>query len=135
VADEKEPEFSLSSGTRQPLASRLAGVRSVYGSLALLLYLSRLRSEAIVGRALAETFPTEADWEGFTQDPNTVEELSAFADVVLDMRSGQVSPSLTPQDVEAMAKPHLSRAMESVELMAEKLGIRTEDLIAALVTA
>jgi hypothetical protein len=116
------------------LVKQLQGLRVPFGTLALLLHLSRLRSEYIIGRALAEKFPTEDDWVGFTSNRWTVEELSEFAGIVRDLRSGR-TPILSPKDVENAAAQHTDRLLESVSIAAETLGVRPEDLVNALITA
>lgn len=103
-------------------------------SVAVMLYLSRLRSEAILGQALAKHFPTTEAWEGFMADPIVHEEIQSFAGVVEDIRSGQASAlALTPEVVAELAAPHMTRALEALSLTAERLGIDAEHLLVALV--
>lgn len=106
-----------------------------WSSLAVLLHLSRMRSEFAVARALAERFPTEAEWQSFLQDPVVHEEINALSGVIADIRGGHINPvDLTPTVVAKMATPHMDRALECVALTAERLGIATEDLLLTLVT-
>ena len=116
------------------LVQRLAEARVPYGTLALLLHLSRLRSDFIVGRSLAEKFPTEESWTRFTTDPITLEEFSLFAHYIRELRA-HAKQITSPQDVEHMMAPHMDYVLECLSMTAEKLGIRPEDLITTLVTA
>lgn len=107
-----------------------------WSTLALMLRLSRMRSEFLVARALADTYPTEAVFQAaFLHDPTVMEELDAFSQVVEDVRlTGMTRTARTPEDVARLTAPHLGRALESVALVAERLQCSPEDLLVTLVT-
>lgn len=100
--------------------------------LGLLLYLSRLRSEYLLARALAETLPTSVEWDAFMARPEVVEELDALASVVLDIRRRIDTYQIAPDEA---AAPHVGRLFESVVLLTETLGISPVDLIIPLINA
>lgn len=100
------------------------------------LYLSWLRSVGLVMRALAERFPDAASWERQMADETLHEEVAAFNAVVADVRAIAVSGGRF--DLRALQQAggaHLGRALESLQMTADRLGVTTDDLLVVLVHA
>lgn len=107
-----------------------------YGTLALLLHLSRLRAEHRVGAGLARAFPTEASWAEATASPDLLAELTEFGQLTADLREEAGRLQLAnPQSIADAAGRHYSRALEIVGVTAEALGVPPDDLLAVLVNA
>lgn len=107
-----------------------------YAALAATLELSRVRSLFMVGAALVATFPIDEEWWKFVEDPETIESLNALALVVNDMRLDvQMQNAQTPEDVTDAAGSHHERAMETIELLAERIGVAPDDLLNVLASA
>ena len=107
-----------------------------YEVLAALLCLSELRSRFRVALALVERFPDEQDWEAATRDPDFLESLTALADIVSDIRMDGIEyESATPNSVADAVTNHYGRAIESVEPIAETLGVAPSDLLSVLINA
>jgi hypothetical protein len=107
-----------------------------YAALGLTLELSRLRSLLRVGTALVTKYGDEDAWWGLVSDPDYVESLNALAEVVNDIRkdAANFADDPTPESVAQATSPHYDRALESIELVAERLGVPTEDLLNVLVS-
>lgn len=105
-----------------------------YAALATTMELSRLRSAMMVGAALVSRFPTEEEWWALVSEPEYIESLNALAEVLNDIRTdANVLGSQTPEDVATAADRHHVRAAEAVELVAERLSVPVEDLLAVLI--
>jgi len=106
-----------------------------YAALAATMELSRLRSTLLVGTALVSRFGTEEAWWDLVSDPEYVESLNALAEVLNDIRSDvTVLDSVTPEDVAEAADRHHERAIEAVQVVADKIGVPVEDLLNVLVS-
>lgn len=106
-----------------------------YAALALTMELSRLRSLLLVSAALVSKFPTEEAWWALVSDPEYVESLNSLASIINDIRSdAAVTEGMTPESVAQAAERHHDRASEAIELVAEKLDVPTEDLLAVLIS-
>jgi hypothetical protein len=107
-----------------------------YAALAATLELSRLRSQIIVATMLATQFPTEDAWWGLVSDPEYVECLNALAEVIADIRSdAAVAEGTTPESVAEAAERHHDRALEAIQIVAERLQVPTEDLLNVLISS
>jgi hypothetical protein len=106
---------------------------SEYAYVASVLELQRLRSRFIVGEALANTCPTDSAWLELMEDPDVVDSIASFAEILDAMTSSIDEEALTPEEVARRAAPHQARAMEALSLVAEKLGVDPVDLAAVLV--
>lgn len=107
-----------------------------YAALAATLELSRLRSLMLVGAALVTKFPTDEAWWGLLEDPDYIESLNALADVINDIRADvNVQDALTPESVATAADNHHGRAVEAIQLVADRLEIPPEDLLTVLISA
>jgi hypothetical protein len=105
-----------------------------YAAVAVTLELSRLRSSLRVGMALVQRFPQEDDWWALLDDPEIIDSLNALAEVVNDMRV-DTAEATTAEEVAAGVAAHHDRAVEAVSLVAEVLGVPSEDLLAVLAEA
>jgi len=107
-----------------------------YAALAATLELSRLRSLMMVGAALVTKFPTDEDWWALTADLEYVESLNALAEVLNDIRQdAKVDQAMNPEAVAEAAENHYGRALEAIELVAERLEVPAEDLLNVLISA
>jgi hypothetical protein len=106
-----------------------------YAALAVTMELSRLRSTLMVGAALVAKFPTEEAWWGLLSDPEYVESLNALAEVLNDIKQDvEIDEAATPEAVATAAERHYARAAETIEVVAERLQVPTEDLLNVLIT-
>lgn len=103
--------------------------------LALTLELSHLRSTYLVGRALAEAFPTDADWVNACNTQDFLELVDEFAQVIADVRQTLRGVDPTPEAVAKAMGQHYQRALVAVEAFAELVGIEGEELLRVLVRA
>ncbi len=105
-----------------------------YTTIAALLRLSKTRSDYIVGKALAEAFPREEDWDAAKGVPNLLEQLNAVALVADDVRQERVYlDAEDPEGVQHAIALHFGRLLETVELFAEEIGVDVHDLLTVLV--
>lgn len=104
-----------------------------YTTIAALLRLSKLRSEFLVGRALAERYPTEEEWEEALDDRELIEQLDSLGLVADDMRSHLGLEEPTPESVQNAVGQHYQQAIESIQLFAEEIGTDVQDLLNVLV--
>lgn len=96
-------------------------------------YLSRLRSEGRIMRALAERFPSEDLWVAFMLDPELQEELDCFLECFDELQDIAGDQGLsTIAQVHALANPEFDRALEALSTTAEKLGLDPNDLMVVL---
>ncbi len=100
-----------------------------------LLLLTWLRSTGAVMRALAEQFPTQESWEAVMNEPELHEEIAAFQSVLTDVRSQVGSGQPTVETLERAGAAHYDRALDSVALTAERLGVDPGDLLVVLMQA
>lgn len=106
-----------------------------YAALAVTLELSRLRSTLLVGTALVSRFPEEEDWWGLTQEPEYVESVNSLAEVLSDIQADvSTDDGATPDAIAAAAERHHQRALEAVEVLAERLGVPAEDVLTVLIS-
>lgn len=105
-----------------------------YTAIAAVLRLSKLRSQYLIGKALSETFATEAEWQDALNDPETMEQFEAAGFIADDLRShlGTVDP--TPEAVEDAAALEYKDALETIQLFADDIGATIQDLLHVLVT-
>ena len=100
------------------------------------LYLSWLRSVGILQKALAERFPDSESWESQMADPEFHAEVAAFNAVVADVRTiATVSGMLELETLEKAGGAHLTRALESLGITAQRFGVTPDDLLVVLVHA
>ena len=98
------------------------------------LELSRLRSTLMVGAALVARFPTEESWEALVSDPEYIESLNALAEVLQDIQKdpGMIGGA-TEEAVAEATERHYGRAVETIDLLAERLQVPPEDLLNVLI--
>jgi len=105
-----------------------------YAALAATMELTRLRSLMRVGIALVTRFPEEQDWWVVISEPEYVQSLNALAEVINDVRNDPaVMESPTPESVASAADRHYERAVESIEVVADRLGVPVDDLLSVLI--
>lgn len=103
-------------------------------TIAVVLHLSWLRSAAKVGMALAVTYPGEDEWQAFLNAPELMETIDELAPVIADIRAAaELGTDLSPEQVQLAVEQHYGRALDAVEVLAERLGIAPADLLAVLV--
>jgi len=89
----------------------------------------------MVGAALVTKFPAEEDWWALVADPDYVESLNALAEVINDIRhDAKINEALDPEAVASAADNHHGRAVEAVQVVAERLEVPPEDLLNVLIT-
>lgn len=91
------------------------------------------RQMYLVGKAMAEAYPTDDDIEDLITDPDAIEQLKGVALVVDDIRHQRAREGA--HSLEAMISvlsQHYDRAVEEVELFAEQHGVSPEDLLVVL---
>lgn len=93
--------------------------------------MSEARTMGILTNALAMQFPTEAEWTAFTNDPDVVECIENFTEVIRDMRATlpQVGNLFTTEQLQEAVTEHYSRALDEIESLAEKIGVEPEVLL------
>lgn len=97
------------------------------------LHLMAVRSAVRMGIMLNEQFPDEESFMAFLNAPDTVEGLTAFAEARDD-----IALLAMREDEAALAqaiRQHHPRALESVELLAEQIGVVPEDVVSFLLRA
>jgi hypothetical protein len=85
----------------------------------------------VVGQRLAERFPMDAAWDAELDSLADSEDLQALAEVARDIR-GLVKDPSDPEQVAAVVTQHYDRALECVELVAERLGLEPRELLLTL---
>lgn len=104
--------------------------------ISIVLHLSRLRTNYLVGRALAEKYPTEAEWQAVLNNPATLELIDEFAQTVVDVRvASELAGTFTPDKVQEAVGKHYDRALDGVQAFAQLTDIAPEDLLSALTHA
>lgn len=103
--------------------------------MALALHWGALRSQVIVGQALAKAFPTGAKWEDFLNSDDFLELAEELSVVVQDIRQVlEVQEAVTPDQVQEVVGQHSGRAMYAVAAVADFLEVSGEDLLTASVS-
>lgn len=92
--------------------------------------LSQLRSAVRVGLALAERFPTEAEWEAEMEKPEIQENLEAVAQVLGDVQLDL--DDATPEKVLSSVENHYDRVQEALGPLCDRYGIAQEDLLVVM---
>lgn len=100
--------------------------------LATVLELSQLRNAFVVGRALAERFPTEASWIEFVDSPALQEAVEEVAQIVEDMRLAYTVLEGGPEDVVRAVEQHWARALDAVIDLSAMIGVDGAVLLAVL---
>ena len=91
---------------------------------------------AAVGLSLVANFPSVDDWEAFLNDVEFRHEIEYFAEVMADIRAhAQVGNVLDLEALERLGDQHYGRALQSIELTAERLKVPPEDLLSILLHA
>lgn len=104
--------------------------------IAVTLQLSHLRSSHLVGKALAEKYPTEDAWQLFLKSQVYVETVADFAACVTDIRdASELGPAYTPEEIQNSVLSHYPRALDAVEQFAELVEVAGEDVLAVLINA
>ena len=107
-----------------------------YAAIAATMELSRLRSAFIIGAALVAKYPTDEEWFRLVEDPIYVESLNDLAVVINEIsQDSQLEDALTPETVALAASKHHGRALDSIALIADTLGVPPEDLLSVLINA
>lgn len=119
-----------SSGTSQDAAAPSPEVTR------LALHLMAVRSAVRVGIMLNQTFPDEETLIAFLDDRETIEGLQAFVEAqddiaALAIRSGDIDE----EDLAKAVQQHQPRALEAIELLAERIGVNAADLSSFLLRA
>lgn len=104
--------------------------------VALLHHLSYLRSQYIVGRKLAEKYPTDVAWIDALKSRQFIELVEEFAQCVSDIRTAsELGQVVNPETVQKAVGQHYSRALEAVKEFAELVEVPAEELLATLIQA
>jgi len=104
--------------------------------IALLHHLSYLRSSHIIGRKLAEKFPTDVDWIDALKSREFIELVEEFAQCVSDIRTAsELGQVLNPETVQRAVGQHYARALEAVKEFAELVEVPAPELLATLIQA
>jgi hypothetical protein len=97
------------------------------------LHLLAVRSAVRVGIMLNENFPDEETLMNFLNSEETLEGLQAFADAKDDIAQLAVQDAeLDPERLAKAIEAHQPRAVEAVDLLAERIGINPADLFSFL---
>jgi hypothetical protein len=102
----------------------------------LVLHLMAIRSAVRVGFALNEQFDTEESFTDFLNSAETLDGLQEFVNAERDIALLAMTDAGT--DTRALAdavRQHHGRALESVDLLAEAVGVQPEDLFSFLLRA
>lgn len=103
---------------------------TVTDSLLRLLFARKLY---LVGKAMAEQYPTDADIEDMILDHETIEQLTGVTQIANDIRAERLRRQVN--DIGEMIKligQHYDRAVEELELFAEAHGIDPHDLLVVI---
>lgn len=100
----------------------------------LALHLMAVRSAVLVGVYLNERFPTEELFTDFLNSAETIEGLTAFAETRDDILESALASGGDSALVRSVMQNH-TRALEAVDVLAERIGVAPEDLFAFLLRA
>lgn len=104
--------------------------------LAVLHHLSYLRSSYLIGRKLAEKYPTNAAWLEALKSQRFVEMIEDFAQCISDIRTASELGQVTnPETLQKAVEQHYSRALDAVKEFSGLVEVPGEELLAALVQA
>jgi hypothetical protein len=104
----------------------------------LLLRLSQLRAQALVGQALAAQYPLEPDWAAAMEQSEVIEALDECAGVLADVQlviQGAGEPltfDAALDRLQAAGRQHLNRAVEALDHVARTWNIPVHALITAI---
>lgn len=105
--------------------------------IAFVQHLSRLRSRYLIGRALAEQYPGEAEWQELLSSEGFLELVDEVVGFAVDVTSTvQLMGDLT--DVERLqtsVQEEYPRALDAVADLAAALAVPGEDLLSVLLEA
>lgn len=103
----------------------------------LILQLSHIRSAVIVGRALADKFPTEEAWITYCNSPQFIVLVEEFTGVITDLKTilPEMGDLLDPEQVQLAVEQHYDRALDAMWELSETLEIPAVDLLAFLVNS
>lgn len=100
------------------------------------LHLLAVRSAVLVGIYLNERFPTEELFMDFLNSDETIEGLEAFAEARDDVLAVAIKQdTVTPESVAEAVTTHHPRALEAIDVLAERIGVTPEDLFSFLLRA
>lgn len=105
--------------------------------IAFVMYLSRLRSSVIIGRALADKFPTEQAWQEALCSQEFLELVDEVVQFAVDV-TGTLELVGGIEDVDriqAAVEEEYPRALAAVQELAARLGVPGEDLLSVLMEA
>lgn len=106
-------------------------VRPSADAIRLSLYLSYIRSFAIVGQALASAFPTEADWNKVRSSPEFIGDLNYLAGVLTTIKLN--ADNLTDDELEQFITTNYDLAAEAMMDFSQKYAVPVEDLLYVLI--
>jgi hypothetical protein len=107
-----------------------------YAALAATLELSRLRSQILVGLALATKFPSDESWWELVSSSDYIETLNSLAEIIQDISSDPaVIDQVTPESVAQASDRHYGRAIECVQVLCEQVEVSPDDLLNVLISA
>jgi hypothetical protein len=94
------------------------------GAAAVLLHWSYLRRSALIGRALAERFPTEEAWQSWFEDQAARDMVEEFAALMDELR--EIAVLEGPEHADQL---DYDRARSCLTTLAEQLGVTPDDLL------
>jgi len=104
--------------------------------IALLHHLSYLRSSHIIGRKLAEKFPTDVAWIDVLKSRQFIELVEEFAQCVQDIRTAsELGQVVNAETLQKAVGQHYSRALAAVQEFSELVEVPAEELLATLIQA
>jgi hypothetical protein len=106
-----------------------------YAALAATMELSRLRSQILVGLALATKFPSDDEWWELVSTPDYIESINSLSEVIHDISSDPaVLEQVTPESVAEASDKHYGRARECIEALCDHIEVSPDDLLNVLVS-
>ena len=105
--------------------------------IAFVTHLSRLRSSVIIGRALADTFPTEQAWQEALCSREFLELVDEVVQFAVDV-TGTVELVGGLEDIDRIqqaVEEEYPRALAAVDELAARIGVPGEDLLSVLMEA
>lgn len=129
IREESATADSVGDSTDAVVSSSPGDLDALYEAA---LRLIEARSLYLVGMALSAKFPTEAEFMAFLGSPDFIDAIQSFAeirtDILLQGRFGEQTAEL-----EDAISAHAYRAAESLEVLADLLGLAPEDIVSVLV--
>jgi hypothetical protein len=111
----------------------VVSVKNPASLLTMYMEFMRLRSQYVVGKALAEKFASEAELEDGLTSTEFVHTVDKFAGLIFELRSELETVPDGSIDAEKVINEYFPQSLTAIHDFAEYLGVSGEDILSVMI--